>query len=61
MPIPPEQDSSVFQMVSASNRRAPVATTHRAPDWPDGFTQVDIAVLEWIAAEGRRIGRACAA
>lgn len=24
---------------------------------PDGFGDVDIAVLEWIAAEGRRVGR----
>jgi hypothetical protein len=24
---------------------------------PDGFDDVDIAILEWIAAEGRRVGR----
>lgn len=27
---------------------------------PAGFGEVDIAVLEWIAAEGRRVGRAIA-
>ena len=27
------------------------------PSLPDGFGEVDIAVLEWIAAEGRRVGR----
>ncbi len=24
---------------------------------PDGYDEVDVAVLEWIAAEGRRAGR----
>ena len=24
---------------------------------PDGFGDVDVAVLQWIAAEGRRVGR----
>jgi hypothetical protein len=28
-----------------------------APPLPAGFEAVDIAVLEWIAAEGRRAGR----
>jgi hypothetical protein len=27
---------------------------------PAGFDDVDIAVLEWIAAEGRRLGRGLA-
>jgi len=27
---------------------------------PDGFGEVDVAVLEWIAAEGRRVGRGLA-
>lgn len=27
---------------------------------PSGFGEVDAAVLEWIAAEGRRVGRAIA-
>ena len=26
------------------------------PPLPAGFGEVDIAVLEWIAAEGRRVG-----
>ena len=30
------------------------------PPLPAGFDEVDAAVLEWIAAEGRRIGRAIA-
>jgi hypothetical protein len=24
---------------------------------PAGFNQIDIAILDWIAAEGRRVGR----
>ena len=28
---------------------------HRA--LPEGFGDVDVAMLEWIAAEGRRLGR----
>jgi hypothetical protein len=28
-----------------------------APRLPDGFDDVDVAVLEWIAAEGRRVAR----
>jgi hypothetical protein len=24
---------------------------------PDGFEDVDVAMLDWIAAEGRRVGR----
>jgi hypothetical protein len=24
---------------------------------PEGYAEMDIAVLEWIAAEGRRVGR----
>lgn len=27
--------------------------------FPEGFEDVDIAILNWIAAEGRRIGRRC--
>jgi hypothetical protein len=28
-----------------------------APRLPAGFDDVDLAVLDWIAAEGRRLGR----
>jgi hypothetical protein len=39
---------------------AAVADCPRFPDYcslPDGYGEVDVAVLEWIAAEGRRVGR----
>ena len=28
-----------------------------APHFPAGFDEVDISILDWIAAEGQRIGR----
>jgi hypothetical protein len=33
------------------------ASTRSAPRLPAGFDDVDLAVLDWIAAEGRRLGR----
>ena len=38
------------QIVVEQQRRA-------APRLPGGFDDVDLAVLDWIAAEGRRLGR----
>lgn len=35
--------------------------SERRPGLPPGFDEVDIAILEWIAAEGRRAGRSLAA
>jgi hypothetical protein len=46
--------------------RSPIAFSATAVDrspirdhrpLPSGFDEVDVAVLEWIAAEGRRVGR----
>jgi hypothetical protein len=46
--------------------RSPIVVAATAPPpmqpalarrFPAGFDDVDIAVLEWIAAEGRRLGR----
>jgi hypothetical protein len=28
-----------------------------APRFPVGFDEVDISILDWIAAEGQRVGR----
>jgi hypothetical protein len=33
------------------------ASARSAPRLPAGFDDVDLAVLDWIAAEGRRLGR----
>ena len=43
------------QIVVAATADCPRLSDHCS--LPDGFGEVDIAVLEWIAAEGRRVGR----
>jgi hypothetical protein len=42
-------------VVAAQKRDAMVATRSQA--LPTGFDEVDFAILEWIVAEGRRVGR----
>jgi hypothetical protein len=49
--------SSLLQAILAMIGRSPIALARPAADLPDGFTERDVAVLDWIAAEGRRIGR----
>jgi hypothetical protein len=46
-------------MLAAAIARSPIVVA-QAPArrrLPDGFEDVDVAVLDWIAAEGRRVGR----
>jgi hypothetical protein len=38
-------------------RLAPSLAPSLAPPLPAGFEAVDLAILEWIAAEGRRAGQ----
>ena len=38
-------------------RKAPLRPCLQGPCLPAGFDRVDAAILEWIAAEGRRVGR----
>ena len=45
-------------VVAAEAREAASAAGFRS--LPAGFDEVDIAILEWIAAEGRRVGRGIA-
>jgi hypothetical protein len=35
----------------------PAGRASRSPRLPTGFDRADLAVLDWIAAEGRRVGR----
>jgi hypothetical protein len=37
--------------------RSPIVLRRRSESLPAGFSDVDAAILAWIAAEGRRIGR----
>jgi hypothetical protein len=50
-------DHSLLQAILAMIGRSPIAVARPAVDLPLGFTEVDVAVLDWIATEGRRIGR----
>jgi hypothetical protein len=43
--------------VIARSQIVVAASTRPAPCLPAGFDDVDLAVLDWIAAEGRRLGR----
>jgi hypothetical protein len=43
--------------VIAGSEIAAVAPAARQASLPAGFEAVDVAVLDWIAGEGRRIGR----
>lgn len=45
-------------VVAASGRDSRLVAERRS--LPAGFDDVDVAVLEWIAAEGRRVGRGLA-
>jgi len=47
-------DPSVLSAVIAHSQIVVVLPTVAAQHLPAGFDDVDIAVLEWIAAEGRR-------
>jgi hypothetical protein len=47
--------SSLLQVIVATIGRSPIAVALPQVDLPDGFTEVDVAVLDWIAAEGRRL------
>jgi hypothetical protein len=56
MQIALDRDSPLLRTLSEF--ASPIFVANLAADWPSGLTQADIAVLDWIAAEGRRIGRA---
>jgi hypothetical protein len=49
-------DLSVLSAVIAHSQIVVVLPAVTAQSFPAGFDDVDIAILEWIAAEGRRIG-----
>jgi hypothetical protein len=50
------REHSVLETILALIGRSPIAVPKPLTDLPAGFTEVDVAVLDWIAAEGR-IGR----
>ena len=57
MQILVSRDHSLLEAILALIGRSPINVAKPVVTLPAGFTEVDAAVLEWIAAEGRRIGR----
>jgi hypothetical protein len=53
-------DRSLLETILALIGRSPIAFARPIANLPAGFTGVDFAVLNWIAAEGRRISRGSA-
>ena len=51
------QDVATLAAVIAHSQIVVEPSTRSAPCLPAGFDDVDLAVLDWIAAEGRRLGR----
>jgi len=51
------QDSSSLKVLLAAIAQSPIVMPELASRLPAGFSEVDAAILAWIAAEGRRIGR----
>jgi hypothetical protein len=49
------RDHSLLEAILALIGPSPIAVAKPIADLPAGFTEVDVAVLDWIAAEGRRI------
>jgi hypothetical protein len=50
-------ERSLLAAILAMIGRSPISVAGPAVELPPGFTEVDVAVLDWIAAEGRRLGR----
>jgi len=57
MQIPVGRNRSLLEAILALIGRSPIAVARPTANLPAGFTELDVFVLDWIAAEGRRIGR----
>jgi hypothetical protein len=52
-----DQEYPTLEALVAAIEHSPIVVARTATSLPAGFDDVDVAVLDWIAAEGRRIGR----
>jgi hypothetical protein len=50
------QDDVTLEMLVAAIAHSPIVMARPAKRLPDGFDDVDAAILDWIAAEGHRLG-----
>ena len=63
MKLSRDQDSLAFEILATVVAHSQIVMAQPAkpvPHFPAGFDEVDIAILDWIAAEGRRVGSALA-
>jgi hypothetical protein len=51
-----DRDRISIETFAAVIARSPIVMMRPAARFPAGFDDVDVAILDWIAAEGRRIG-----
>ena len=52
-----DQDRADLDTLAAVIAHSQIVVAEEIARLPDGFDDVDIAILDWIAAEGRRAGR----
>lgn len=52
-----DQDRLTLELLAAAIARSPIVVAQPRARLPDGFEEVDVAILDWIVAEGRRLGR----
>jgi hypothetical protein len=60
MKLSTDHDHLVLEAIAALIARSPIVVAQPVKSvarLPAGFDDVDVAVLDWIADEGRRIGR----
>ncbi len=51
-----DQDDVTLEMLVAAIVHSPIVVEGPAKRLPDGFDDADAAILDWIAAEGHRLG-----
>jgi hypothetical protein len=52
-----DRDRISIETFAAVIARSPIVMVRPVARLPAGFDDVDVAILDWIAAEGRRVGR----
>ncbi len=51
------QDRIDLEALAAAIARSPIVVAQPVAHLPAGFEEIDVAILDWITAEGRRLGR----
>ncbi|HMK69627.1 MAG TPA: hypothetical protein VK442_01515 [Xanthobacteraceae bacterium] len=51
-----DEDDAALAMLIAAIAHSPIIVAAPAQRLPDGFDDADLAILDWIVAEGRRLG-----